>query len=1274
MAGLAPSSLDPFKVVSIKVFRARLIDRLVGKFIQTATNEGINIPYDIDDLEVPDSVVIQGVDTSSQPGVTAMNNIKKNSAQLNPLNWQNVADAHYKEKLRNFRQSVKKAFVTELNKLSAVIADPTKLGQEMQVIDVTPFTTIQGVTRDIQFGSSCTLVLSLLKLREIKSDLTARNVTDSFVIEQILNLDVRAVPRENDVVEIIVQYSTGKLDRLYLGLVSAVNQNEQKGQITSISIVCGGLSKPLLTNRMVVDRAVIDQFEDGETPQNGVSVVAGGTFAEKTVDQIFTLLMTSQLSLKPVQSEIAGDQKTSLLTEQTVILNTRSILEARVRELTKSVSRNNLALVDQEFSRKTPNGTVSQLARKRSADGVGFFSIDDLEALINPLISPAFDNAVGAEKPAAHSLLVARLSDVLLDERYQQILDALQKLSEHPQPPGTNVNLSFQFDQQTFTNSDAFQLLYIPLITLMAVRNRTVDVAQRFDGPNNIVAKFSGRRARAFDLMIRKAFQLFFSQISTPNSVLDEVRTKAKFVVYENELNQVICEVPRYNDFGADPTPNDAIGSTVDPRIENVEDFIIVNPLSFSVGRQDNDIFSRVDIRGYLPFIGILPTGTLTMGQYTDIATIVKYGTRVDNPIYNPNASFERTIAPFLFAAVELASKNAMTRPATAIVPANRSYRMGRLYFIARRSLDTIMGSSPVKGRAEPEPIDGYVGYLSQYDTNVPYGDTISHTLGFRFVRKAKLLSVVRDGKTTFVANFRILPDITGVIDALESNVNQGLQSLDVFDRDVPKDAVTGTAEILTDTSSQEDVYVSDIVPVNDRNARFLYLGKNLNGKEFLRTAPPQGGDTAFNTTSTRASHHLSLVPNVSPHDRIAVIKPDNCSDGLQKELIRALGLVDIRLRALNRVVFAETARISVDEPQPLTDLGVSVKQSLFKIVYVPTEKTNAFYRLAGLNGLRMTLVKVVDPANSIAAQTMDKTLFPLGSDELPSLLHEDFSIASGSPFRIDDPLPHFAVLRFSPQNPSHTTSFGVTAAQLKLDANIQIVRGFVSGVTSGQIDPATVTQVISELPNPVDSSTLFLPVVFHTPYNSDTIIKNVDPGVPLSFFDTAHELFSTFRFPGVIDVTDPTKASDEAMAHKQGKGIDVSLFPWFARTGMVLKSHSPYILNQDYAAFAGGAPLTHAQLYDGRLLSHIRVSMPVVDSPDTISFTPTGRPTGESITFKLEEVPVTFRSFPKNSPEDATLAKNAFQALLQAVGLETVFDVDTDLNTNDKFFYHLET
>lgn len=764
------------KVKSIRVTRAKFLDsedpkRIYGLRLPVeAAEPTAPVPFDIDDLDLSDDKILELIKnpTTSSETIKNIRDVIRRimiDQKANVLHWEGtIQEATYRNKLREFIIALREAYKERNKKLFEGVDAIRNLSPEQQeeelkdlflIQDITQFSSITKYVRNMSFNNELMLSVSLTKLREQGAAL-------------------QFIPKENDAVQMILEYPDGRTER-FLGLISGVADIEEYGQLTSLSLIVFGFSKILSINKMVTDRAVSSQFA-GEITEQLITTWSTNAFAASSISEIFLSIMVNQMAMKP---KILGDTALDIILsiERSFILRTlipridasRTLLRSSV---VNTRGRPALGLVNrfiQENSKDKPS--LEKIVRSK-ADKIDAIT-DTVSSLLKAItqIRSDFGKISPPNDKELNEILDLTLLRDQLTKRVSNINVEIGRPSFRPDP--REITIEFEFDPDAFTF--LFQEIYVPLITMAALRLRQDET--------KVVARFRGKTALAFDVATRTSLRLFFSQLNTPMSLLDSVKKTAKFFVYENEDNEIICEMPRYNEFTADEG-------------ENLDDFIIVNPLHSEIGRQDMNLITRIDTKMYVLISGVQPFGSLTSRQYTDPAVLGRYGLRVTDPIHNPNAQ-TRSVAA-LYSALEVTEHNALTRILTANVSGNRKYKLGRLYFIARKSLDQKVGQgievvrrksltetipqelgaeislgeeTVVSKNLEEIPLDGYVGYLDSIETTTNYGGLIEHKLSFTYVRKSRLLT--ENGKI-LGANFKILPDISALIDALDAALKSG--------------------------------------------------------------------------------------------------------------------------------------------------------------------------------------------------------------------------------------------------------------------------------------------------------------------------------------------------------------------------------------------------------------------------------------------------------------------------------------------------------------------
>ena len=762
------NSLQSTYIRSIKVYRLRFLNEIWGT--RLGNNANYYIPFDTDDLAVPNAALQPLVnDTSNYPtSASLMAFIRKEAIdKMGALDWPNCTKEDYVGKVKEFVVSLKQLYA---KKLKEALTSPWESAMMEQ--EVGEFTSMDQLITDMTFGNSVSLSMSLLKAEG-----------DS---------KLGFVPRENDVVEITMVYPDGKVHRVFTGLITAVTMQIQYGKMSEIQLSVSGLSKILGLSPMVVDRAIVSLYETSEDINRSEIVVPWSTtqFANKTVDEIFDYIVTNVLcgytlddggninNFGPLESKLNAEFS-RIGSEQTGML---SKIEAEIKRCSDSYKRfgGDPEVVNKVVISSTGNyGVVTgvnkggrriSLSDYASQLAAGMFNsiglppstIDtlieqmsnntEIMGKINSSDLESGDTSMGTATDRGirgQELAVALLVKAELEARKGiYIPDSITRLKGMHESKSFAVNMRYKFDTGVLTDDSLLQLIYIPLITLIALRNHQTDQ----DGnPGSVVARFQGKRSAVYEQTIRDSLQMYFSQLQTPAEVMDTMRKTSKYVMYENEDNQIVGEIPRYNDFSADEKSG-----------ETINDFIIFNYNGFQHTRQDNDMLSRLDTKLYWNIVKAPETSFFT-GRYIDYAAMAKYGMRTDAPTMNINAITRAGM--FMYSAIELINRNASTRALKLTVVANRKYRVGRLYFIADDLTELKVGVAPTGAQefgsntyandGKLEDADGYVGYLTSINTTMTYGQPIEHTLGFNYVRRAKLMTDTTVSGGRIAANFK---------------------------------------------------------------------------------------------------------------------------------------------------------------------------------------------------------------------------------------------------------------------------------------------------------------------------------------------------------------------------------------------------------------------------------------------------------------------------------------------------------------------------------------
>jgi hypothetical protein len=1175
--------LSTTKVASIKIYRARLLDDIIGMAIpiDDAGSRTVNVPFDIDDLEVSDQDITK--DTGEEKTADYIRNM---SRLLNGLNWQNNGTVAWRGLLRKYSLGLKRIIVQKITELGPNIEDRFK------IFDITEFTAIRNIRRGLDFNSSATLDLSMPKFRD----------------QNGLNIDL---PRENDVVEIIFQY-TGQetTERIFIGVISGITYTEEARKITAMTLECFGTGKWLFTNKMVVDRAVVSQFSEGELVKPGLSVYETGAFGNSSIDQIFTFIMMSQLAmtlksggLKVTNATGSTDMAARASLIGAVLDSKLAQYEASARTLAKSLTeiRHDPEVTVTHY--EVLGGILSKIKDLRlegggtDLDPTAEHFDSSVDHIVDGILKDQnrYVEAANAMKPVetalpnaqtdANAYMRAQLSIIMirnlktrntenLQVAKQASLDALRE-SGGEEGRAPTVIAPFKFDIDVFTSETAFQLIYLPFLTMALYRTWMGDE----------VAIYRGKQAFAFDNLIRSSFRLFFCSLGTPEDTLNILRNKAKYMVYENERGQIIMELPRYNDFGED---------TLD-KGEDIDDFIVNNPINLTVSREDMNMIARMDVQMFFSYLGNVGTedraGTMVTWHYTDSAVLSKYGMRAEAPIYNPNARDSFSAAAF--AALEVIDKNAKTRTMKVTADGSRTFKVGRTYFINRQTLNKMMGHAPTQTRTGKNAkkayigkrVDGYIGYLTTDEISIVPGQNIIHTLSFTHVRKARL--VTRKGKQQ--ANFKVLPDLSGVIRALEERVISGELSIDISNQDDNAPQIQGTAKIIQVTTFGA-MYVTPM-RWNEDSAR--------------------GAHEAFSSNALGLIPPYKAPPTPPPDDYkdwFSVIRQENVDFGLSEGVIRGTHLVDLRLRSFNTAFAAIRSEAQTDMSP------ASLKYNAVDAVFIPSIKSNDTFFLNNLEGFHVSILKPGRlPSEYIKRVTIVEDNLnirdtPLGRDfwtpstwwsgdkgrvfglrvmgkcirVVGSRTGSTWNKATKDVFtiiRVDPPslLRDKSIQIQHPGSPEESYQVelytGSSVSSNSFKQNVKDTYGSSIPDLDAQFEAAIADTRGSE------SDAIFMPIILHASivgnpeYNlaGQALANGCAVNTPLSviFLAGSYQRLSGDLLPGQQNLS-PDGASQLKKEHANGQAVDLTMVPFYADTGWILKDKwgnqpNEYILGQSY-------------------------------------------------------------------------------------------------------------
>lgn len=268
--------------------------------------------------------------------------------------------------------------------------------------------------------------------------------------------------------------------------------------------------------------------------------------------------------------------------------------------------------------------------------------------------------------------------------------------------------------------------LAVTISTIREVGKKTHIVLAQVE--NNV----NQEKLQAYLLMIRSQFDLFWSTMTTPISILQTLANNTFLEIFEDRNGILILRPPRYNVW-------------IDDDVIEEDNFI-----EWNQSVDDSTLKSRSDYQWSIPAIGV--QNEFCGGYYQDIPALLKYGFRIDSPKNSPSVQSEIDAA--VYSALDVTKANSNTRTFELTVPLTQDYVLGRLYYFPINK--SIYGN--VKST-------GFVGYLSTIATTIAPGHVDTHRLTFKYMRTAELLDTndvnLAKQSGAHILNFKRLPELS---------------------------------------------------------------------------------------------------------------------------------------------------------------------------------------------------------------------------------------------------------------------------------------------------------------------------------------------------------------------------------------------------------------------------------------------------------------------------------------------------------------------------------
>jgi hypothetical protein len=238
------------------------------------------------------------------------------------------------------------------------------------------------------------------------------------------------------------------------------------------------------------------------------------------------------------------------------------------------------------------------------------------------------------------------------------------------------------------------------------------------------------------------------------------------------------------------------------------------------------------------------------------------------------------------------------------------------------------------------------------------------------------------------------------------------------------------------------------------------------------------------------------------------------------------------------------------------------------------------------------------------------------------------------------------------------------------ISANKTIITDYVSSNSSvGTVDEVgaafdkAIATFTSPDGQPLLTNPMFVPVIIHSNSSSVSMLRNYNPGIPLTILDAAH---NGGRVRGLTTVND--QSSKKTNLHAKGMALDIAMAPLYAKMGVVPKVKllipSPSDI-MDKALINFGKPVRDS-LGSGTIDSlNLILQDPAIIIPEaTVSISASGSNPAEKTTVGTKAI----KSIPDTS--DATKAVIGGDITGASKGSMTINDIFVE---EDKGIYHIE-
>ena len=407
------------------------------------------------------------------------------------------------------------------------------------------------------------------------------------------------------------------------------------------------------------------------------------------------------------------------------------------------------------------------------------------------------------------------------------------------------------------------------------------------------------------------------------------------------------------------------------------------------------------------------------------------------------------------------------------------------------------------------------------------------------------------------------------------------------------------------------------------------------------------------------------LIRRIVPPQIVPVARRDDIAGPLSHSMINVLHLLDLRLRALNKPLFANILGKN--------DTEKKMKSLFFQALYIPTARMNPAYRISTLTGFELYVLqttstqyldftgnkKIISAAPHLANTT----------EALPTI------IFAGPPIRLSDTYSLvFLSLESSATNRIliDGKTIDVTKGQTLSSTNTRhLLTRQITDILTGKVDPDPYLTQFNQMCNDVAEliESRLIPVIIKGPLTSSLVLANSTPGVSFSLIDIAN--YSRILFQGSkVAMNSATGSGHNTLAHSTGDAVDISLAPFYAVTGYILRedpANLPHVFDRNYRASG-----LHQQLQTKNI--NVWIPKSTQNERDVVTAIPTNTQYAQSkVSMPLIHIPLNIQPIPGDT--SATNVQLLFTQLFAEIGYPAFYsDIMSDLPSKDQVWHHIES